>query len=160
MAQWQPRKFKPAHIHIIRLAWQGHTNFEIASHLGCTEQHVSNIINCDEGQALLAELKNHSISSMTEVQDELQLVTPLILREKIRLALESSDEKVRSTSCSDLLAIAGHTPVRKLEIHREVPDTADLSGKTNEELRSHLLKELGIEDKDKEEKPPKGTLLN
>ena len=153
---YQPRKFKPMHVQIVRLTWQGYTAVDVAQFLGLSEIHVRNIINCDEAQALLSQMKDHAISSSDEVQDEAQLVAPLVMREKIRLALDAQDERVRNIACTDILAIAGHTPVKKLEIQRSDASRDDLTRKTPEQIREDILKDLGIA----ETKAPDGTLLN
>jgi hypothetical protein len=153
---YQPRKFKPVHVQIVRLCWQGYSAVEIAQFLGISEIHVRNIINCDEAQAMLSQMKEHAINSSDEIQDEAQLVAPLVMREKIRLALEAGDERVRNVACSDILAIAGHTAVKKLEISRSENSRDDLTRKTPRELQEDILKDMGIDAT----KAPDGTLLN
>lgn len=155
---YQPRKFKPVHVQIVRLAWQGYEASEIAQVLSLSEIHVRNIINCDESQAMLAQMKEHAINSSDEVQDECQLVAPLMVREKIKLALEAKDERVRGINASDILAIAGHTAVKKLEITRSDASRDDLSKKTPQQMRDEILADLGI--KQEQSKAPDGTLLN
>lgn len=153
---WQPRRFRPQHIQIVRLAWQGYEQQEIASFLGCSSGHVSQILACDEARAIMEGLRQHAISSMDEVQDEAQLVAPLVMREKIRLALDAQDERVRNIACTDILAIAGHTPVKKLQIERNDPKLDEIERKTPEELREGLRALIGLKD----EKGADGKLLN
>ncbi len=142
MAQYQPKNFKPEHIHIVRLHWQGYSNTEIAQHLQLSETHVSVVINCDAAKQLLNELREHTIDGYAETQDDFQLVLPLIRREKIRLALESGDERIRNMACSDILAIAGHSPVRRLEITRGSAQQA-IDKLTPEQLRDAILADIG-----------------
>jgi predicted transcriptional regulator len=153
---WQPRRFRPQHIQVVRLTWQGYSQQEIAEFLGVSSGHVSQVLGCDEAQAMLKQLTQHAISSMDEVQDEVQLVAPLVMREKIRLALDAQDERVRNIACTDILAIAGHTPVKKLQIERNDPRQDELERKTPEELRAGLRSLIGLKD----EKGADGKLLN
>lgn len=155
MATWQPRKFKPDHIRIVRLCWQGYTHAEIANFLGMSNAHVTLVLACDESQAMLAELRRHSINSMDEVQDEMQLVAPLAAREKIRLALEANDERVRNIACSDILAIAGHSPVKRVSVERGDVEKEDISMLSEDEIRSRILADIVGP-----QAAPKGTLLN
>ena len=153
VSAWQPRKFRPDHIRTIRLYWQGYTAGEIATFIGASEQHVRLIINSDEGQSMLAALKNHTINSMDEIQDEMQLAAPLAAREKIRLALEAQDERVRNIACTDILAIAGHSPVKRVSVERTDKVGEDVENLTEDQIRERILADLT-------EPAPKGTLLN
>lgn len=157
---WQPRKFKPQHVNIVRLAWQGYTVYEIAQFIGMSEAHVSSVINCDEAQALFSQLREHAINSSDEIQDEAQLIAPRVMQEKIRLALEADDERVRNIACSDILAIAGHTPVKKMEITRSDVSRDSIAQKTPAEIRKGILEEIGITDDTNTNTAPDGTLLN
>jgi hypothetical protein len=145
MATVQPKVFRPEHLHIVRLHWQGYSNAEIAQFLQLSEGHISNILNCDEAKRLLGQLQEHTIDSYADTQDDFQLVMPLIRREKIKLALEATDERVRNMACSDILAIAGHTPVRRLEITRGSDSRkAELEKMTPEQLRDAILDDIGL----------------
>jgi len=145
MAAYQPKTFKPEHIHIVRLHWHGYDNSEIAQMLGCSEPHVSLIINCDEAQKLLQQLKEHAIDSYQDTQDDFQLVLPLVRKEKIKLALEATDERVRNMACSDILAIAGHTPQHRVELTRgKDSESRKLDQMTPDQLRDAIMDDLGI----------------
>jgi len=157
MSQWQPRVFRPDHIRCVRLYWQGYNAGEIANFTGLTQQHVTLILNTDEAKAMLAQLKSHTINSIDEVQDEAQLAAPLCMREKVRLALESSDERVRNVACSDILAIAGHSPVKRVVLDRQPADATQVEGLDENAIRNDILKDLFT---DGPQKPPEGTLLN
>src|SRR5215472_15463156 len=145
MANWQPKTFKPEHIHIVRLHWNGYDNSEIAQFLGCSETHVSLVLNCDEAKRLLQQLREHTIDSFDDTQDDFQLVLPLVRREKIKLALEATDERVRNIACSDILAIAGHSPVRRLEVSRTDRKQSDPEKMTPDELRDAILNDIGLQ---------------
>ena len=156
------RRFRPQHVEIVRLHWQGYTNRDIAQFLSCSESYVSQIVNCDEAQVMLKELREHSISSYDEVQDEIQLMAPHAAREKIRLMLEANNESVRNVACSDILNMAGHSPVKRLLVERGHGSDVEkkIADMTPEELRRELFKGFPEQDVPSDKRGPNGELPN
>jgi len=127
---------------MIRLHWHGLSNLEIAAKLGYTPQEVSNILNAPEALAILGEMRNLAIDTMGEVAAELQAVAPIALSRKIDL-LGSSDDRVANTAATDLLHMAGHAPVKRLQVSQPTSAELKYEGLNEAELREKLLEELG-----------------
>ena len=137
---WNPTRWIPLYTQIIRLHWSGLNNIEVAAELGIAEATVSKVINCDHGQVILKQLDDKTFDSMLEIITAAQAVSREMFDEKVRLALHSSDEKIRTRNTAELLAIAGHTPVHRVSIERPDPILESYKGKTPEQLREALLK--------------------
>lgn len=138
------KNFRPRHLAVLRLWAQGYTNDEIATMTNYTPSVVSQITNCPEAKALMAEMQDSTFASIADVQTTLQACAPALLEEKIKLALTAKDERVRSVSCSDLLGLAGHTPVKRVELTKVEEIENDYAGKSDEEIREHIRQELGL----------------
>lgn len=137
---WNPARWKPFYTQIIRLYWSGLPQNEIAKQLSCDVQTVGKVLNSDHGKEILQQLDAKTFDSMLEVITMAQAVAPEMFNEKVKLALHSNDERVRTRNTAELLAIAGHTPVHRVSIERPDPILDQYKGKTPEELRTALLK--------------------
>jgi hypothetical protein len=155
---WQPRRFKPDYLRICALYWSGRTQKEIAEITGFSPIHVGNIIGCDESQEILRELSQRTLDTVLDVQTEAQAYAPLCLGEKFNLALNAKDERVRNIACTDILAMAGHQPVRRISV--EKPDTVvkHYEGLTDDEIRSRVFADLGIKVDSERAEPPTPTV--
>lgn len=137
---WNPERWRPLYTQIIRLHWSGLNNVEIAAQLACAEATVGKVLNCDHGKEILKQLDDRTFDSMLEVITAAQSVAREMFEEKVKLALYSSDEKIRTRNTAELLAIAGHTPVHRVSIERPDPILETYKNKTPEQLREALLK--------------------
>jgi hypothetical protein len=125
------------------LHWNGLSAAEVASAVRRTPQTVSNVINSDEGMEILAELGRRSLDTVLDVQATAQAYAPSAIEELVRLMFESKDDRVRKTSCTDILAIAGHQPVKRIAIERPDPVVDRYREMTEEQIKEKLLAELG-----------------
>ena len=141
------KKLRPKHLAVLRLWAQGLDNAEIAVLVGYTPATVSLIVNLPEAQELLEEMKAGTFETIADVRTSLQFIAPELLEEKIRLAFNAKSEQVRSNSCAELLALAGHAPLRKIEITRPLEVVDPYKGLSEEQLRERVFKELGMNTK-------------
>lgn len=130
--------WKPFYIQVIRQWWMGNTMSEIANLVGASPSLVKKIIESERGQQILAQLEDNTFQSMLEVQAIAQGSAIEMIQEKIRLALYSGDEKIRTKNSSDVLAIAGHS-VNKITIDRPEPLADKYRDKTELDIRKELL---------------------
>jgi predicted transcriptional regulator len=137
------KRLKPAHLLMIRLFWAGHTYVEIADKTGYTSQQVMNVLHSEESQEILSQLQGNALDTADEVQSELALVAPAVLDKKIRLALSSPDDRVANSACTDLLHMAGHSPVKRVTIDRANENQKKYEGLSEEQLREKLLESFG-----------------
>jgi predicted transcriptional regulator len=138
---WKVERLSPLHLEIIRRHFNFESGSEIALALGITQCLVSNVLNSEQGLEVVEQLWSRKFDSMLEVGQQLQAVAPYIVQEKIKLALTARDERVKNTACTDILHMAGHVPVRRVEIDDLRPDSK-FSGKSEEEMRAMILEEL------------------
>jgi len=143
MAAWEPRKLNPSHYRILTLHWRGLPHGEIALEVGVTTQTVSNVVTSESGQAVLEELARRTLDTALDVQTVAQAYAPGALEELVKLAFSSRDERVKKTACTDILAMAGHAPVRRVSIERPDPVDERFKGKSEVEMRAEILKRLG-----------------
>lgn len=153
MGNWTPRKLSPRHLQVIRYHWQGDTADEIALKTRYIPEHISTIINSEAGQEALRELSSGSLDSTTFVETLAQAMAPVCMEELFRLATGSVDERVRKSSCRDVLDIAGHVPVRRISLERVDPVADKYSDLTEEQLR-----EMALGGKGQREAEERGTV--
>jgi predicted transcriptional regulator len=139
---YSPKNLKPAHLHMIRLFWQGETKTDIALLMHVTPQTVGNVVDSAQGQAILEALQNETIDTMSLVQADAQHCAPLVYDQLFKLAMSSGDDRVRKSACVDILAIAGHVPIRRIAVEKATADPSEYDGKTVEELRSMIFDDL------------------
>ena len=151
-------RWKPLHCHIIRLYWLGFEPDDIAGRFGIPLSTVQSVIRSDQAKVILRELESKAYDSALDVITAAQAAAPEMLQEKITLALSSPDERVRSRNATDVLAIAGHTPVHRVSIERPDPISEAYKDKTPDQLRKELmdLKLLSPTDR----RGPDGNLVN
>lgn len=143
---WQPRKFTPRHLRICTLKWSGWSNIEIAQTVRCSEQLVSMVLASDEGQAILEELGRRTLDTVLDVQAEAQAFAPDALHELVGLMYNGKDERVRKTACTDILALAGHQPVKRIAIERPDPVVDKYRDQTEDQIRKQLIQELALSE--------------
>lgn len=144
----RPSHFKPRHLAILRLYYQGMSQVDIAACLGLSQRLVTEIVNSPAAKELEAEFQRQTFSSITDVQLQLQAIAPAALEETVRLAFHANDEKVRMTSCQNILEMAGHkAPIKQMIEHKSKVEE-EFRGKTEEELRRELLEAVGAIDED------------
>jgi hypothetical protein len=134
------QRWTPLHTQIIRMYWMARPISEIADQFAVSESMVRSTINSERGQEIITQLESHTFDTMLEVMTMAQAVAPEMFAEKIKLALYSVDERVRSRNTTDLLAIAGHTPIHRVQIDRPDPILDKFKDKTPQMLRDELLK--------------------
>ena len=140
---FEPRKINPRHLIVLKLHWKGIGNQQIADIVGITAQHVSNIINMPVARELYATFQENVFESLADVQETLQAAAPELLNEKLRLALNAKDERVRSTSCTELLQMSGHKPVSRIVVERQDSPHDKYANMSEDQLRHELLKGVG-----------------
>ena len=136
---WNPVRWKPLYTQIIRLYWQGLEQKEVATQLSCSDELVGKVCRSDHGQEILKQFEDKTFDSMLQVITMAQAVAPEMFNEKVKLALHSADEKIRTRNTAELLAIAGHTPVHRVSIERPDPILETYKNRTPEQLRAALL---------------------
>ncbi len=140
-------KWTPFGLRVCQFYWAGETVQEIAKRFGVTVSRVQSLLATDEAKKIIECLCDGTLSTMLEVNATIQACAPAVAAEKIRLALESPDDRVRSTSCKDILEMAVGTPTKRIEIRRESAKS-EHAGMDETELRQHLRRKLGIEPAD------------
>lgn len=162
---YDPKVWKPVYLRMVRLYWMGETLVDIATMTGYAPSTVGKVINSEQGQEILTQLQGKCFDSMLEVMNEAQAVAPELIREKIHLALHSSNESVRTKNCTDLLQIAGHVPIQRV-VHEADTTDAQFKGKTPDQLRKELLDLITPSgpvthaQTKKEDRGPDGNLVN
>lgn len=136
------------HYRVMQLHWAGWGNIEVAALTGYSPEHITNIIHSAEGEEIISRLKNHTMDTMADVADQIQAIAPAALDQKIKLALDSPDEKLRSVNCHQLLEMAGHSGIRRVQVERRPAGAENYDGLSEAELRTKINKDLGIEDGD------------
>lgn len=150
-------RWKPYYTQIMRLYWLGTKPIEIAKELGCSAATVGTVIHSDQGIALLAELEAKTYDSSLEVITLAQALAVEMLNKKAKLALYSTDERVANRAASDVLGIAGHTPVHRVSIERPDALLEQYKDQTPAQLREALIK---LKEHKPSEIGPDGKLVN
>ena len=147
-------RFTPFGLRVCQFYWAGDTVQEIARRFAVPTSRVQSLLATPEAKQILDALVDGTLSTMLEVNAHIQAAAPAVAQEKIRLALESPDDRVRASSCKDILEMAVGTPTKKVEIRHAVADKAR-EGLSEDQLREQLRRKLGMGEQDK---PPNGLL--
>lgn len=132
------KRLKPAHVQMIRLFWHGQTYVEIAAQLGYTPQQVMNVLHTEDAREILAQLQGSALDSADEVQQEIALVMPAVVKRKIDIGLYSQDERVANQALTDIMHMGGHSPVKRIQLDRTSEVQKKYADKTEEELRKMI----------------------
>lgn len=151
-------KFTPFGLRVCQFYWAGDTIQEIARRFSVPTSRVQALLATPEAKQILDALTEGTLSTMLEVNAHIQAAAPAIAQEKIRLALESPDERVRSTSCKDILEMAVGTPTKRVEIHHATSADKAREGMDEHALREHLRRKLGLADEPKSDLDPNRVL--
>lgn len=139
------RKRAPAiTLRIVMLQMQGHTEAEIAVMTGYSGSGVSTILTSPDAEIIRREITSRVIDTMADIQSDIQALAPTMLQEKLKLAMTAKSETVRNNAITDLLELAGHTPVKQVSIHRANPIDADYTDKTEQAIRDEIM--AGLDD--------------
>lgn len=141
-----PKRFGPHHLQICILHWDGLKVPEIAKRIGCSKQLVSNILNCPEGLEILEQFRQRTLDTVLDTQIAAQAYAPQALETLVHLMLESKDDRVRKTACTDILAMAGHQPVKRIAVERPEQLEEKYRGMSDDEIKQLVLRELGATD--------------
>jgi len=137
-------KYSPLCLRVCQFYWYGENHDQIAKRFGLTKSHVQSILAAPESQAIIDELVNHTMDTMLQVATQAQAIAPIIMQEKIRLALEDPDSKVRTTNCKDILEMAGHAPIKRIQLNRPDANSEKHKDMSESELRENLKRKIGI----------------
>jgi len=118
--KWEPKKLNERHHQIKRLAFLGYSYKEIAILVGVTEVSVNQVMRSDLMQEALRMMHVRddadTKSVMNKIADESSRNLQLLLDIRDN-RVNGSTAKLRKEVASDLLAIAGISPIKK---HQEV----------------------------------------
>lgn len=127
---------------VIRYYLEGKSVSEISAMTRYSPKGIRRILEAPAVRRIIARAKAGSFMTISEVASILQLAAPEILQEKIRLALTSKDEKIRSTNCRDLLEMAGHGAKTHIVLENVKHD--DLADKSPEDIKEEILRAIGV----------------
>jgi hypothetical protein len=151
---YSPKKLRPGHLIIIRLHWQGESNTDIAMLTGVTPQTVSNIINSEEAQSILAGLQSDVMDTMAQVQTDAQFMAPKLFDNIIKMAESATDERVRLHANLAGIGIAGHVPIKRMIVERESALQKKFEDMSEDEIRNSIAGDIGSSAKG-----PDGNIL-
>jgi len=135
------RKFRPLHMLILRLHFQGWTADEIGQELDCSAQTVYRIVGLPESLEILEMFQKKTVDTILDISGDLQAVAPAVFEEKLKLALKAKDERVRNIACTDILNMAGHSPIKRVQVEQVDPVEDKYKGKSAEQIRKLLAGE-------------------
>lgn len=138
---------------MVRLHWQGESNTDIAMLLNYTPQQVSNILNTEEAQAILAGLQAEALDTMAQVQTEAQFMAPKFFDNVVKLAEAATDERVRLHANLAALGIAGHVPIKRVVMERDTVSQKKYEEMTEDEIREDVARDL------RSGKAPDGSII-
>jgi len=139
------RRLSPRDFRILFLWVRGLSFIEIAERVSaetgrsCSAALVSKVVRSEAAQEILARVESHTLDTMNAVQTDLQMVAPAALARKIQIAMESKDERLANKSCTELLAMAGNGPVRRVSVEPRDAAGDKFGAKTDEQIRASLI---------------------
>jgi hypothetical protein len=122
----------------------GRDEQEIANELGISVTHVHLVLKSEAAREVINRVLAQSLDLVPELSQQVATILPSVLEKKITLALSSTDERVSNSACTDLLAIGGLTPVKRIQVETIDHDLHGYKNLTEEELRAKILADLGV----------------
>jgi len=145
MPTWSgPIKLHPKHYTMIRLMFAGRTEDEIATELSCSYQQVHQVLIGDAAREVINRVYSGVLDLVPELAQQAMMAAPAMLEQKIWLAMNSGDHRVRSTCTSDVMGLVGLAPIKRVSVTVEDHDLRDLDGMTADQIRAKVLEGLGL----------------
>lgn len=139
MATCQNRqKLRPQHIQMCILAFYNYTYDEISTRLGCHPVTVGQVVNSEPGKEFIAELRGRSVDTAVDVQAFMQAIAPIAQDTLLELCVSGKNEQVRANSAKAILEMAGHTPIKRLEVTKTDETIKEYAGMDPEDIRKEL----------------------
>lgn len=122
--RWQPRVWTPVMEQMVVLSCANWSNGSIASQFGCSSQHVSNVLNCEEGKKVKEKLVV-GLRSLAEgsIQDRLKNLADRALR-------NIEDVITSQSALNDSPMAMFDRSLKVLEITKHVEDPANKKNQT------------------------------
>jgi hypothetical protein len=139
---YSPKKLNPVHLIMIRLHWQGESNIDIAMKTGYTPQQVSNVLCSEAAQTVINGLQSEVLDTMAQVQTDAQFMAPKFFDNIVKIAESATDERVRLHANLAGIGIAGHVPVRRIQVQGDTANTKKYEDMSEEEIRQDISGEL------------------
>ncbi len=137
-------KYTPMALRVCQQYWYGRNLDEIARMFDIPKSRVQALLALPETQSIMEELTNHTLDTMLQVATSAQAAAPACMEEKVKLALEDPDSRVRTMNCKDILEMAGHSPVKRIQLNRPDANTEKHANMDEHELREAVKKKVGI----------------
>jgi hypothetical protein len=129
---------------MIRLMFAGRSEDEIASELGCSVSIVERVLNGGPATEVISRVFSNVLDTVPELAQQAMLAAPAMLERKIWLAENSKDDRVRSTCASDILALVGLAPIKRVSVEVHDADLKEYDGMTLEQIKEKILAELNV----------------
>jgi len=146
MAQRRPPAIT---LRLVMLEMQGFDLAYITSLTNYASSTISTILASPEAINIRREIQARVIDTVAEIQTDLQAIAPTLLQEKIQLALTAKSENVRNNALTGLLELAGHVPVKQVEIRRATLIEEEYKDKTEEAIKAEIMDGLGAAESPK-----------
>jgi len=141
--------FKDKDFHICYLSARGMSPDQIARGIGVSEYRVNRVVRSEQGREILERIHNKTIDTFGEVQAAVQAIAPVILYEKVATALNPEvDPRVRNQAQTEILHMAGHSPVKRMALEVADPVADKYRGLSETDLRAAALSEIYEDDSD------------
>lgn len=120
---WLPKKWNPRHSMVVLLHLAGCTNPEISDQTGYSYGKVSQILNDERAQVIMAQMMPRMQEAAADVSIRMKLLAGEALDEIVDEMRADPDSKIRQKAAFGILDRAGYSPVRKTQISAlETPD--------------------------------------
>lgn len=157
MATYQFKQFKAFHLQLVLAHWNEPwvSQADLATRFGITQAWASQILTSPESREIIEQLKNRSLDTIMDVQAQLQAIAPVALQERIKIAMDAGTPiAIRDRSLQSILEMAGHSPVKRVQLQRGDPVAERIAAMSDAEIQDDLLKVVGANT------GPDGRLIN
>jgi len=132
-------------LRLVHLESQGFTRVEIAVQTGFPMTTVNSLLASPEATYIRKQLEARAIDTIQEVQADAQIAAPVMFKVMQDIALDDNEKgPTRLAAAKAVLEMAGHAPVKTVEIRRPNPLDSDYHNKTEDEIRKEIFE--GLDD--------------
>lgn len=153
---YEPQKLNARHREIIRLHTLGYKGTEIAQVVGCTPQLVYMTVNSPLGQSFLSEIEDARDSSVQDVRERLQEMSPLAAEVMLDVLNNGKRESNKLKAAIKTLEMTGQKPgdtVNHNHMHLTKDDIEDIKNEHSGGPPVHSENDKDFNETNRE-KPP------
>ena len=128
LKSWEPDLIDERHLQAIMMRASGLEQNVIAKVMGWTDSWVSVVLNHPDALYILTKMVSYAADEVLDIQTRIRAHAGEALDKVVEVMRNTQDDRLASTNAFELLKMAGHSAVQKMETRVAVSITKEQSG--------------------------------